>query len=96
MRSQDKIAERKRGAGKNVCGGAILGEIRFRLALIDLAFHQFRGAGEAASLVTDRRQNDPVSSGGIPDKFLFSAIDRMDRIRSFQPHSERARRAHGL
>jgi hypothetical protein len=54
----------------------VLGKVGIRMVVCDSAFEQQPGTGQAAALMTDRRQGESAFSRGIPDTFLSGAVER--------------------
>jgi hypothetical protein len=54
------------------------------MIVFNCSLEQPSGAGQAAALMTDRRQSNPVGGGHIPDAFVFSAIETTQTFRGFQ------------
>jgi hypothetical protein len=70
MRLDPQAASWLGAANQHETGRAVLGEIGIRIRLVYLALNQYRGTGQAAPLMTDRRKFDPTACRRVPDVFL--------------------------
>ncbi len=90
IRFENQVHERPSGTKKSETGCAILGKIRYRRGLVNLALNYPGRAGQAAALVANGRQFDTRASGGVPDEILRRAIDGMLAIRGYENHAKRS------
>jgi len=84
----DQVAAGPRRAQEHESRISIRSVITRRGRLIDIAADKPRGAGQAPALMADRGQFDVRSRGGVPDKFILSAIDGVRAFRCFQNDAE--------
>lgn len=84
MSANKHLALRHGAAEQHVPRSFILSKVRVRMIVLHPAFQQPPRAGQAASLVTDCRQQDALPRGSIPDMFIRAALDRMGPLRRFK------------
>ena len=70
-----KVAAGHGTAGEDVAGGLVYGEVRVGLVVLDGAFEQTSGAGEAAPLAADEWEIDSVGGRGVEDVLIGVAGD---------------------
>jgi hypothetical protein len=67
------------GAEENESGCSVFGIVGYCIACVEFAgFEQASGAGEAATLMADRRQFNSCVVGCVPDVLIFSDIEFLD------------------
>jgi hypothetical protein len=72
----------------------IFREVCVRMVVFNRSIEQASSTGKATTLVTDRRQDDSVGSGYIPDVFVFSAVKVTEALRGFQRNPKAPRLCH--
>ena len=77
-----EIRARAAGTQQHKSGRAIFREIGRRRRLIDVSLNQSGRAGQTPALMADRGQGNTRARGGVPDKFVFPAIDGAGSFRS--------------
>ncbi len=68
------VASRHGAAKQNVSFRLVFCEVRVRLVVCNRTFKQPSCAGETASVMANRWQDNSVDSGRVPDVFVFAAI----------------------
>lgn len=84
MCTDQHLASRHGTAEQNIPVCLIFGKVGVRVVVFDRAFEQPSRAGQAAPLMADRRQDDPIHRNCVPDVLILATIEGTGPLRGFQ------------
>jgi hypothetical protein len=86
VRANAHRAPRQGAAQQHVSLRCVLRKILVRVVVLHPAFQQSPSAGQAAALMTDRWQHDPVRRRRIPDALVLRTVKGTNAVRRLQLH----------